>query len=70
MMKNDKRRAMKKQTRISERSLWLVAICGGAIGMFGGMFRYRHKSKHLAFKVGLPALIIGQFLFISLVCTL
>ena len=32
IMKVDKQRAIKHQYRISERTLWLIAIIGGAIG--------------------------------------
>ena len=54
----DKKRAIHHQYRISERTLWLVALCGGAVGTTIGMQVYRHKTKHLTFKIGFPILAI------------
>lgn len=56
MMNVDKKRAIKHQYRISEGTLWLIAILFGAVGMTLGMKAFRHKTKHLHFKVGLPLL--------------
>jgi uncharacterized membrane protein YsdA (DUF1294 family) len=58
----DKRRAIKHEYRISEKTLWLVALFGGAIGAVIGMQVYRHKTKHLSFKMGFPALAILEFI--------
>lgn len=56
IMRADKKRAQKHQYRISENTLWLVAILGGAVGTTTGMQLYRHKTKHTAFKIGFPFL--------------
>lgn len=64
MMKVDKNRAIKHQYRISEGTLWLVAILFGAIGMTLGMKVYRHKTKHFQFKVGLPLLSIIEIVLL------
>ncbi|MDR7237475.1 DUF1294 domain-containing protein [Neobacillus drentensis] len=56
IMGEDKKRAKKHQYRISERTLWMVAILGGAVGTTTGMQLYRHKTKHTAFKIGFPFL--------------
>jgi uncharacterized membrane protein YsdA (DUF1294 family) len=65
IMKVDKNRAIKHQYRISERTLWLVALFGGAIGCTIGMNTFRHKTKHLSFKIGFPFLaIIDAILYI------
>lgn len=50
----DKRRAIKKGWRISERTLLLIAFIGGGIGSLVGMRSFRHKTKHLKFKILLP----------------
>ena len=50
----DKRRAIKKGWRISERTLLLIALLGGGIGSFLGMRVFRHKTKHLKFTIILP----------------
>lgn len=62
----DKKRAQKHEYRISERTLWLVALLGGAAGTTAGMQLFRHKTKHLSFKIGFPVLaIIEIVLFIK-----
>ena len=37
VMKADKERAKKHQYRISENTLWLIALFGGAVGTTAGM---------------------------------
>jgi uncharacterized membrane protein YsdA (DUF1294 family) len=56
IMGADKKRAQRHQYRISERTLWLVALFGGAVGTTAGMQLYRHKTKHTSFKLGFPIL--------------
>lgn len=56
MMKIDKERARRNQYRISERTLWVTALLGGAIGGVLGMQLFRHKTKHLSFRIGFPLL--------------
>ncbi len=66
LMGIDKRRAREKKYRISEQTLWLWAIIGGALGGAVGMFYFRHKTKHLNFKIGFPILaVIHVYLFIQ-----
>jgi uncharacterized membrane protein YsdA (DUF1294 family) len=52
----DKKRAIKHQYRIRERTLWLTAFIGGAVGTTAGMQLFRHKTKHVSFKWGFPLL--------------
>ncbi|WP_042459575.1 DUF1294 domain-containing protein [Neobacillus dielmonensis] len=56
----DKQRAKRHQFRISERTLWLVAIFGGAIGSTAGMRYFHHKTKHVQFKWGFPILALVE----------
>ena len=58
MMKADKERARRNQYRISEKTLWITAILGGAIGGVIGMQLFRHKTKHLSFRLGFPLLAL------------
>ena len=58
MMKIDKERARRNQYRISERTLWVTALLGGAIGGGLGMQLFRHKTKHLSFRIGFPLLAL------------
>ncbi len=64
-MLTDKRRAIKGAWRISEASLLTVAILGGSIGSICGMYAFRHKTRHLKFKLGLPLILILQLLLIA-----
>ncbi|WP_318508087.1 DUF1294 domain-containing protein [Bacillus sp. T3] len=60
LMGEDKRRAKKHEYRISERTLWLTAIFGGAFAMTIAMYFFHHKTKHMAFKIGFPLVFIIQ----------
>ena len=54
LMGVDKRRARNGAWRIPERNLLGVALLGGGIGSLVGMYVFRHKTKHLKFKVIVP----------------
>jgi uncharacterized membrane protein YsdA (DUF1294 family) len=56
----DKLKAAKGRWRIPEKALFLLAAAGGSIGSIAGMFTFRHKTKHLSFRIGLPAILILQ----------
>ncbi|MBR5070745.1 MAG: DUF1294 domain-containing protein [Oscillospiraceae bacterium] len=56
----DKLKAAKGRWRISEKALFLLATAGGSIGSIAGMFTFRHKTKHLSFLAGLPAILVLQ----------
>lgn len=62
MMGADKRRAIRGAYRISEASLFTVALLGGALGCTLGMKLFRHKTRHWYFKYGMPAIFAGQVL--------
>ena len=62
----DKKRAIRGAWRISEASLFLTALAGGALGCTIGMQYFRHKTKHWYFKYGMPAICIMQFLALLL----
>ena len=61
----DKKRAVRGAWRISEASLFLVALIGGSIGSILGMKTFRHKTKHWYFKYGMPAILILQLVLLS-----
>lgn len=54
----DKYRAVKGKWRISEKSLWLVALFGGAIGSLLGMIVFRHKIRKVSFIIGFTLLAV------------
>ena len=68
MMKADKERARRNQYRISERTLWVMALLGGAIGGVIGMQLFRHKTKHLSFRFGFPLLALLDVSVLVFVC--
>lgn len=61
----DKYKAKKRQWRISERNLLLLALIGGAVGAYLGMKTFRHKTLHPQFRYGVPACIIFHLILIS-----
>ncbi|UVI32608.1 DUF1294 domain-containing protein [Paenibacillus spongiae] len=58
LMRIDKTYALHRKRRISERRLLTYAAVGGSLGAWLAMHRYRHKTKHPKFSVGLPVLLI------------
>ncbi|MFS0780642.1 DUF1294 domain-containing protein [Bacillus sp. 1P06AnD] len=70
LMGIDKSRARMNKRRISERTLWIVAWIGGAPGSVCGMKYFRHKTKHVQFRIGFPFLAVFQILIILYVAVL
>ena len=56
LMLMDKKAAIKRSIRIPEVVLLLFAVLGGSAGAMIGMFLFRHKTRHLKFRIGLPVL--------------
>ncbi|QFF99664.1 DUF1294 domain-containing protein [Psychrobacillus glaciei] len=68
VMGYDKSQAKKHKQRVSERTLWMLALFGGGIGAYFGMQLFRHKTKHTNFRVGfLMLMIIYAFLIFWIV---
>lgn len=68
MMGIDKRRAIKGGDRISEKTLLMSAFIMGAAGIGGGMMAFHHKTRKVAFRVGLPvALIVNAAVIYGLI---
>ena len=67
----DKENAMEGMRRIPERVLFTIAAIGGSFGSLVAMYLLRHKTKHLNFTLGLPAIfavhIILAVLFVNFV---
>lgn len=64
LMKYDKVKAINNQFRVSEKTLFLIALILGGIGIYIGMYLFRHKTKHVKFTVGIPLIIILNILTI------
>ena len=56
----DKERAQKNCWRIPEKTLLAIAIIGGGLGTWLGMYMFRHKTKHLKFTLGVPLILVLQ----------
>ncbi|MFL0248240.1 DUF1294 domain-containing protein [Candidatus Clostridium stratigraminis] len=56
----DKRKAKKGYWRVPEATLFMVAAIFGSLGILIGMKLFHHKTKHLKFVIGIPAILIVQ----------
>lgn len=64
LMKYDKVKAINNQYRVSEKALFLIDLILGGVGIYIGMYLFRHKTKHVKFTVGIPLIIILNILTI------
>ena len=53
-----------KSRRISEGWLFFMAVCFGSIGVYVGMFLFRHKTRKWYFIVGIPLVILQNISFL------
>ena len=51
---HDTRAAIKHKRRTPEKTLFFLSAIGGAFGFLAGMLRFRHKTKHTAFRILIP----------------
>jgi uncharacterized membrane protein YsdA (DUF1294 family) len=57
----DKARSKRRGARrVPERVLFSAAALGGCPGAILGMLAFRHKTRHLRFALGLPAILAAQ----------
>lgn len=56
----DKQKAKRQKWRIPEKTLFSVALLGGALGTTLGMHFFRHKTKHWYFRYGMPLILLVQ----------
>ena len=54
----DKAKAKRGAWRIPEATLLLVAFLGGSFGALLGMEVFRHKTRHLKFRILVPLFLI------------
>ena len=66
LMLADKRMAQNNLWRIPEATLLMSAAIGGSIGSLAGMYTFRHKTRHLKFTLGVPAILIAQIVIVFL----
>lgn len=53
--------------RISEGLLFFMATAFGSLGVYAGMFAFRHKTKKWYFLVGIPFLLLQNLAIIYLI---
>lgn len=53
----DKLQARRKQWRVPEGELLLLAAIGGSVGAMAGMKLWHHKTHHKKFVYGVPAIL-------------
>ncbi len=56
----DKRAAVRHARRLRERTLFLLAFLGGALGVWLSMLAFHHKTKKLLFMIFVPVVFVVQ----------
>ena len=69
IMKVDKRYAKEDKRRVSENNLMLIAIVGGSLGMYIGMYKFKHKTLHKKFTIGVPLIMLIQVAYVVYLIT-
>ncbi len=69
VMFNDKRRSIRggNTERTPEGLLFFMATIFGAVGVYVGMFTFRHKTKKWYFQLGIPFLILQNLATLYLI---
>ncbi|MEI7891123.1 MAG: DUF1294 domain-containing protein [bacterium] len=63
----DKRKSKKADAeRISEGLLFFMATAFGSVGVWVGMFAFRHKTRKWYFAIGIPMLVVENISFLYL----
>jgi len=62
----DKLKARRRKRRIPERTLFLIALLFGSVGILIGMYLFHHKTRKLRFSIGIPVIMVVQLLLIGL----
>ena len=48
------------ESRVSERTLWILTFIGGSVGALAGMKYFRHKTKKVSFQVVIAIILVVQ----------
>jgi uncharacterized membrane protein YsdA (DUF1294 family) len=62
VMYYDKKRSIRHKWRVPESRLFLFACILGSLGMWVGMYIFKHKTKHRRFVFGVPIILIIQLI--------
>lgn len=60
----DKQNSIKGKSRTPEKTLFILALMLGGIGIYLGMYTFRHKTKKIKFTVFIPVIIVINLLCI------
>lgn len=60
----DKRKAIRHDWRIPEKTFFVLGLIGGASGIWAGMFSFHHKTRKTKFVAILLADLIFNLLFL------
>lgn len=60
----DKIKAYRGSRRVSEKTLWILALMGGSFGALGAMKFFRHKTRKLSFQAMLAVIFALQIVII------
>ena|SRR3989339_1394597 len=55
--------------RVSEKTLWFLALIGGSVGALISMHFFRHKTKKLSFQTGIAIILTLQIWLIYYLIT-
>lgn len=58
----DKKRAIRQEWRIPEKTFFIVSAVGGSAGSLVGMYVFHHKTKHWYFVVFIPVILAAQII--------
>ena len=61
----DKKRAKNNKWRIRESTLFVISAMGGSAAMLASMKKFRHKTKHKRFMIGIPLIIVVQIILLT-----
>jgi uncharacterized membrane protein YsdA (DUF1294 family) len=64
LMLADKLKAKTRGRRIPENVLLGIAVLGGSVGVYLGMYLFRHKTKHPRFFIIIPLILIIQIILV------
>ncbi len=68
-MRHDKQQSKRRKRRVPEKIMLIVAIIGGALGVFLGMLLFHHKTKKVKFTLGIPTLILTNLIIVYFIIT-
>ncbi len=60
----DKMKSQLQKRRVSEKTLWVLALVGGSVGALVGMSFFRHKTKKMSFQAGVAVILAVQIVII------